>query len=143
MATSVCADGFDVSLAMLNVIHERVGAAGLNPTVWVGGLQLHRVNRPYDLVVVPYKSFTTFIIVDDQLAAVEVAHALPQPSGRLLSDVCVPGLTVIASSFGEWRETSVTANDGKTLRAYTRTTVADEPHRCTAPSRSYLRTMAR
>lgn len=120
----VDADGFDVSPAMLDVLRET--ADGLDPTVWVGDLRSPGADRLYDLVVVPYNSLAALTTVDDQLAALDAAHALLRPGGRLLFDVYVPRQAVIASSFGEWRETSVATDDGETLRARTRTSVADE-----------------
>ena len=122
----VDADGFDVSPAMLDVLRERADAGGLDPTVWVGDLRSPGADRLYDLVVVPYNSLAALTTVDDQLAALDAAHALLGPGGRLLFDVYVPRQAVIASSFGEWRETSVVTDDGEALRARTRTTVADE-----------------
>lgn len=119
-------DGFDISPAMLDVLRGKADAAGLDPTVWVADLRSPAADRLYDLVVVPYNSLAALTTVDDQLAALDAAHALLRPGGRLLFDVYVPRQAVIASSFGEWRETSVTTDDGETLRARTRTTVADE-----------------
>lgn len=122
----VDADGFDASPAMLDVLREKADTADLDPTVWVGDFRSPGVDRLYDLVVVPYNSLAALTTVDDQLAALKAAHTLLRPGGRLLFDVYVPRQAVIADSFGEWRETSVTTDDGETLQARTRTTVADE-----------------
>jgi SAM-dependent methyltransferase len=126
LRAGVDADGFDASPAMLDVLRERAADAGLDPSVWVADLRAPATDRRYDLVVVPYNSVVALTTVDDRLAALTAAHDLLRPGGRLLFDAYVPRQSVIADSFGEWRETTATTPDGETLRARTKTTVADE-----------------
>lgn len=125
LRAGVDADGFDASPAMLDRLEAKADADGLHPSVWVGDLRTPGADREYELVVVPYNSLVALTTVDDQLAALAAAHELLRPGGRLLFDVYVPRPSVVAESFGEWRETTVTTADGETLRGRTRTTVDD------------------
>lgn len=125
LRAGVDADGFDVSPAMLDRLERKADAAGLDASVWAGDLRAPAADREYELIVVPYNSFVALTTVDDQLAALSAAHDCLRPGGRFLFDAYVPRPSVVASSFGEWRETTVTTADGETLRGRTKTTVDD------------------
>ena len=120
------ADGFDISPAMLEILREKAASESLDPTVWEADLRSIGATRTYELVLVPYISFSNMQRVEDQIEALSALHSVLKPDGRLLFDVYVPRHDVIAESFGMWQSPQEFRYDGETLRGRSRATIADQ-----------------
>jgi SAM-dependent methyltransferase len=120
LEAGVDADGFDASTEMLSVLRERAAQRGLEPTVWAGDMRNPNVDRTYDLVIVPFRSFLHLLEIEDQLEALEEFHDLLAPGGELVIAFFAPDFDVICPTYGEWQESTVTVDETEyTVRNYT------------------------
>ena len=111
---------------MLGILREKAASEGLNPTVWAADLRSIGADRTYELVLVPYISFSNMQQVEDQIAALNALHGVLKPGGRLLFDIYVPRHDVIAESFDEWQGIQEFRYRGETLRGRSRASIADQ-----------------
>jgi SAM-dependent methyltransferase len=98
--------GVDSSRGMLEVCGERAAAAGVANLVElrVGDLAAPPVGGPVPLVLCPFRAYLHLEDDDARLVALEAAHRLLGPGGRLAFDVFAPGRDDVEETHGRWLE---------------------------------------
>lgn len=125
LRAGVDADGIDLSREMLDVLEEKAGAEGLDPSVWRADMRTFEADREYALIVIPFRSFLHNVTVDDQLATLESLRAALAPGGRLAFNVFMPSFEVICETYGEPDERRI-ERGGERYRVIDMTEIADE-----------------
>jgi SAM-dependent methyltransferase len=98
--------GVDSSRGMLEVCGERAAAAGVANLVELrlGDLAAPPVAGPVPLVLCPFRAYLHLEDDEARLAALEAAHRLLAPGGRLVFDVFAPGQEDVEETHGRWIE---------------------------------------
>jgi SAM-dependent methyltransferase len=98
--------GVDSSPEMLAVAAEAAAAGGVTDLVdlRVGDLRDPPVSERVPLVIVPFRSLLHMETEAEKLRALEAAHKLLQPEGRLVFDVFAPNREDIEETHGRWLE---------------------------------------
>jgi SAM-dependent methyltransferase len=105
-AAGVRVIGVDSSHGMLEVCREVARAAGVDGLLdlRVGDLREPPVDDRVGLVTCPFRAFLHLHGDEDRLRALQSAHALLEPGGRLAFDVFEPGRDDIEDTHGRWLE---------------------------------------
>ena len=98
--------GIDSSRGMLDVLAERAELAGVAERLdlRVGDLRAPPVTERVRLVTCPFRSYLHLRTDADRLDALQAAHRLLVPGGRLVFDVFAPGADDVAETHGRWLE---------------------------------------
>lgn len=118
-------DGIDLSADTLEVLREKGGEEGLDPSVWQADMADFTVDRAYDLVYCPFNAIQHLVTIEDQLAALESVYDALAPGGQFVFDVFVPSFDLICEEYGEWQSRNVEYR-GEPHTFRTRTDIADE-----------------
>ena len=98
--------GVDASRGMLEVCAERAALAGVGELLdlRVGDLREPPVGERAGLVTCPFRSYLHLRDDVERAQALEAAHDLLVPGGRLVFDVFAPSLEDVAQTHGRWLE---------------------------------------
>jgi SAM-dependent methyltransferase len=98
--------GVDSSPGMLEVCRERAELAGVAGLLdlRLGDLADPPVEERVRLVTCPFRSYLHLLDDSARLQALQAAHSLLVPGGRLVFDVFAPGADDIANTHGRWLE---------------------------------------
>ncbi|MCS7006555.1 MAG: methyltransferase domain-containing protein, partial [Thermoleophilia bacterium] len=104
--TGIRVIGIDSSPAMLAIAAERARAAGVATLLdlRLGDLREPPVEERVPLVICPFRSLLHLESEVEKLRALQVAHDLLAPGGRLVFDVFSPSAEDIAETNGRWLE---------------------------------------
>lgn len=96
-------EGFDISEEMLNVCEEKGKKLGLNPIVFLEKIERFKRNKNYDLIMVPFGSFS---LLPDRLVheSLQNLKSVLKPDGKLLLTVMVKNAEV--EEVPDWIETN-------------------------------------
>ncbi|MFJ8260936.1 class I SAM-dependent methyltransferase [Rummeliibacillus sp. NPDC094406] len=96
-------EGFDISEEMLNVCEEKGKKLGLNPIVFLEKIEAFKSNKNYDLIMVPFGSFS---LLPDKLVHVSLQNlkSVLNPDGKLLLTVMIKNTEV--KEVPDWIETN-------------------------------------
>lgn len=105
-AAGISVIGVDSSQGMLDVCAERGRLAGVEQLLdlRVGDLREPPVTERVQLVTCPFRSYLHLHTEDDRLRALEAAHRLLEPGGRLAFDVFAPSDRDVAETNDRWLE---------------------------------------
>ena len=105
-AEGIAVIGVDSSPGMLAVCRERAELAGAAPLLdlRLGDLRDPPVDERVELVLCPFRSFLHLEDDTDRRTALESAHRMLVPGGRLAFDVFAPGPEDIERTHGRWLE---------------------------------------
>jgi SAM-dependent methyltransferase len=98
--------GVDSSPAMLAVCGERAREAGVDDRLdlRLGDLRRPPVGERVALVTCPFRAYLHLATDEERLEALEAAHAVLRPEGRLVFDVFAPSREDIDETHGLWIE---------------------------------------
>ena len=98
--------GVDASRAMLDVARDFGRERGVEHLLdlRLGDLRDPPVDERVQLVICPFRSLLHMLTDADRTRALEAAHRILQPSGRLVFDVFSPGKDDIEATHGRWLE---------------------------------------
>jgi SAM-dependent methyltransferase len=98
--------GVDSSQGMLDVCGERAQLAGVAEMVdlRLGDLRKPPVSERTRLVMCPFRAYLHLHTDEGRLEALEAAHAILEPDGRLAFDVFAPSAQDIAETNDRWLE---------------------------------------
>ncbi|WP_397538772.1 class I SAM-dependent methyltransferase [Rummeliibacillus pycnus] len=96
-------EGFDISKEMLNVCEEKGKKLGLNPIVFLENIEEFKSNKNYDLIIVPFGSFS---LLPDKLVydSLQNLKSVLNPDGKLLLTVMIKNTEV--KEVPDWIETN-------------------------------------
>jgi len=111
IALPIAADGIrvigvDSSAGMLEVCRERAELAGVSELVDLreGDMREPPIGERVPLVLCPFRAFLHLHSDDERMQALEAAHELLVPGGRLAFDVFTPSEADIEETNGRWLE---------------------------------------
>jgi len=96
-------EGFDISEEMLNVCEEKGKKLGLNPIVFLEKIERFKRNKYYDLIMVPFGSFS---LLPDKLVheSLQNLKSVLKSDGKLLLTVMIKNVEV--EEVPDWIETN-------------------------------------
>ncbi|MEI7484623.1 MAG: class I SAM-dependent methyltransferase [Ignavibacteriota bacterium] len=86
--------GIDVSKTMIDVLRSNIPEENHN-RVFVKDARDFNLGVKFDLIVMPFRTFSHFIDTDDQLKVLNNIHHHLNPEGRLIFDVFNPDLSLM------------------------------------------------
>jgi len=84
LAKGIDVTGVDLSDSMLDMLKRNAAAMGLKPNVVKGDMRDFRLNRRFNLIIVPYRSFLHMLNEADQKKALANFLEHLEPGGRLI-----------------------------------------------------------
>lgn len=125
----VDAYGIDISREMLAELERRAEAEGLEPAVERADMRdfstAVRHAAPFELVIVPLRTFQMNLTVADQLATLEEIRSVLADGGKLVIDVLRPVFDIICEVYDEERRNTYEI-DGHEYTVVDRNTITDE-----------------
>lgn len=96
-------EGFDISEEMLNVCEQKGRKLGLNPIVFLEKIEEFKRNKNYDLIMVPFGSFS---LLPDKVVheSLQNLKSVLKPDGKLLLTVMIKNTEV--EEVPDWIETN-------------------------------------
>lgn len=86
--------GIDVSRSMIDVLRSNITEENHN-RVFVKDARDFNIGVKFDLIIMPFRTFSHFIDTDDQLKVLNNIHQHLNPDGRLIFDVFIPDLNLL------------------------------------------------
>ncbi|ELZ20293.1 type 12 methyltransferase [Halosimplex carlsbadense 2-9-1] len=130
----VDAHGIDISRGMLDELESAAADRGLDPTVERADMRTFDLDRSFDLVVVPLRTFMNAVTVDDQKRTLRRIREHLTDDGRLILDFPQLSPEPIAESYGVEREIPVEI-DGEQYTQVTTTEFVDRVEEITRAER--------
>lgn len=77
-------EGLDGSPSMLKTLHRKAKILSLKPKTYLADMRKFDLNKKYDLIIVPFRSFLHMLTIKDQKRALTNFYKHLLPSGRLI-----------------------------------------------------------
>lgn len=89
-------DGIDLSPAMLERLRGKAAALGLSPRVTAADMRDFTLERRYERITIPFRSFMHLLTTGDQLRALRCIREHLEPGGRLVMNLFYPSFRIMA-----------------------------------------------
>jgi SAM-dependent methyltransferase len=107
--------GIDISPAMLDVLRAKLPAEQLS-RVSEQGITDFRFDRPFRLIMAPFRVFMHLMSIEEQLLALQNAYDHLEPGGKFVFDAFVPRLDIIMNGIDEMKDFEEEVEPGLTVR---------------------------
>jgi SAM-dependent methyltransferase len=136
--------GLDLSARMLETCRARLACEPASVrervTLHCSPMQSFNLGRKFRLVIIPFHSFQFLLTTKDQLACLSAVRGHLEPTGRLVLDLFVPPLGILATPpNGEAtaEEAPIQCTDGRTVRRRQRVVERDLLHQISTSEMIY------
>ena len=107
--------GIDVSRSMIDVLRSNLPEESHN-RVFVKDARDFNLGVKFDLIVMPFRTFSHFTDTDDQLKVLNNIHHHLNPDGKLIFDVFNPDLSLMAEGLDNFTDFEGEYEAGKTVK---------------------------
>ncbi len=107
--------GIDVSRSMIDILRSNLPEEHQN-RVFVKDARDFNLGVKFDLIVMPFRTFSHFIDTDDQLKVLNNIHHHLNPDGRLIFDVFNPDLSLMKEGLENFTDFEGEYESGKLLK---------------------------
>jgi SAM-dependent methyltransferase len=114
--------GIDTSSSMIEKLKEKIDPEEYHRVHVQDAIHL-QFQKDFDLIIAPFRVFSHFLTVNDQLAVLERVHDHLRPQGRFLFDVFVPNLSMLVEDANKRLDFDGEYEPGKTLNQFSSTKV--------------------
>jgi SAM-dependent methyltransferase len=109
--------GIDVSKTMIDVLRSKITEENHN-RVFVKDARDFNLGVKFDLIIMPFRTFSHFIDTDDQLKVLNNIHNHLNPDGRLLFDVFNPDLSLMKDGLENALDFEGEYKPGKSIKRF-------------------------
>lgn len=96
--------GIDISGEMLGILKEKASRVGLRPKVYKADMRNFKINRKFNLILVPFRSFMHILTVDDQIKSLKNFKKHLAPKGKLILNFFFPKPELMVRKLGKvWK----------------------------------------
>jgi SAM-dependent methyltransferase len=110
--------GIDVSKTMIDVLRSNI-AEDKHNRVFVKDARDFNLGVKFDLIIIPFRTFSHFTDTDDQLKVLNNIHSHLNPDGRLIFDVFNPDLNLLKEGLENVSDFKGEYETGKSLKRFT------------------------
>lgn len=107
--------GIDVSKTMIDVLRANISEENHN-RVFVKDARDFNLGVKFDLIVMPFRTFSHFPDTDDQLKVLNNIHNHLNPDGRLIFDVFSPDFTMLKEGLDNFTDFEGEYEKGRTVK---------------------------
>ncbi|MFH2105838.1 MAG: class I SAM-dependent methyltransferase [Candidatus Micrarchaeota archaeon] len=93
--------GLDNSGKMLSKLNEKARKEGLKSKTILGDMRNFRINKKFDLIIIPYNSFLHVEKQDEQIQTLRNIRGHLAPGGRLILNIFYPNFYYMAKKNGK------------------------------------------
>jgi SAM-dependent methyltransferase len=114
--------GVDVSPNMIDKLKEKISPEE-HYRVEVQDVIGMQLKKDFDLIIAPFRVFSHFLTVEDQLTVLDTVHSHLKPQGHFLFDVFVPNLSMLVGDVNNHLDFEGEYQPGQTLKQFSSTRV--------------------
>ena len=93
--------GIDLSEAMLSALRKKAAERKLEPKVSVADMRNFNLDDPFEMIIIPGRSFLHNITTDDQLSTLKCCRKHLADNGRLVMNFFYPSRDVMTANYGK------------------------------------------
>jgi SAM-dependent methyltransferase len=109
--------GIDVSKTMIDILRSKISEENHN-RVFIKDAREFNLGVKFDLIVLPFRTFSHFIDTDDQLKVLNNVYHHLNPDGKLIFDVFNPDFSLLINGVENAIDFEGEYETGKTLKRY-------------------------